>query len=107
MGAIVVLAGIAFMILVGRYLLPTHHPVRSGHNHNGAEATTFYGLPERMALIELPANSPLAGKTLVESRLGRVLGLNILGLQRYGRKRIIMNQPPSCTVATACWRWGV
>jgi di/tricarboxylate transporter len=89
-GLVVMAAGIAFMVLVGRHLLPARHPVKAlaGHNHEPVDATELYGLEERLALVEIPRGSPLAGKTVEESRIGRALGLTILGLQREGRKRM-------------------
>jgi di/tricarboxylate transporter len=84
------LAGTAFMILIGRRLLPYRSPVHalSGQKQEATDAKTLYALEERLALLELPAGNPLAGKTLAESRIGRALGLTILGLQRHGRKQL-------------------
>ena len=89
-GIAVTLAGMAFMILIGRHLLPERHPIQalSGRSQDGEQAQELYGLAERLALVILPSDSPLAGKTLADSRIGRVLGLTILGLQRQGRKQM-------------------
>ena len=89
-GIAIMVAGILFMILFGRRLLPDRHPVQDLANHgNGANGSLdpreLYGLDERLALITIPAGSPLANRTLAESRIGRALGLTILGLQREGR----------------------
>ncbi len=89
-GIILTVAGIAYMVIFGRYLLPTRHPVQalSGNNHEQVDTRAFYGLEERLTLVSIPPESPLSGKTLVESRIGRTLGLTILGLQRHGRKQM-------------------
>lgn len=89
-GIMVMLSGIAFMVFVGRHMLPTRNPVQalSGQNTDTVETTAQYELEERLALIEIPPESPLVGKTLAESRLGQALGLTILGLQRHGRKQM-------------------
>ncbi len=86
-GLIVTLTGIGFMALVGRHLLPNRDPVQAITGQN-VDASEFYGLEERLTLVSVPKDSPLAGRTLAESRIGRTLGLTILGLQRQGRKQL-------------------
>ena len=83
MGAVMLLAGVAFMVLVGPRLLPSRNPMEAlGLQKNGEGARDLYGLEERLALIALPADSRLAGKSLSESRIGAALGLTILGTQQ-------------------------
>ncbi len=93
-GLIILLAGIMFMALAGRHLLPTHSPVPvqalANKNERGANSKDLYGLEERLALVTLPDDSLLAGRTLAESRIGLALGLNILGIQRAGRKQMAL-----------------
>jgi di/tricarboxylate transporter len=88
-GIVLVLAGITFMVLAGRHLLPGHRRVQAlpGQDGGAEDVSELYDLEKRLALVELPAGSQLAGKTLTESRIGRALGLTILGLQRDGRKQ--------------------
>ncbi len=92
-GIAITLAGIGFMVLVGRHLLPTRDPIQalSGKRSDRGEPEDIYNLEERLALVILPKDSPLAGKTLEESRIGQALGLTILGLQRHGRTQMTMN----------------
>ncbi len=85
-GIALVLAGIAFMVVFGRRLLPEEKRVHALPEQNG-HVTSLYDLQERMALVELPQDSPLAGCTVNESRIGRALGLTILGLQRQDQKQ--------------------
>jgi di/tricarboxylate transporter len=80
-GVIVMLAGIAFMALVGRHLLPTRDIGRDLAPEE-ADLEELFGLRERLFIVELPARSALAGKTLIESRLGAALGLNVIGIVR-------------------------
>ena len=89
-GAAVMLAGVAYMMGLGRHLLPARSSLMTLGDQNGGsvEPVTYYGLEERLALVEIPADSLLAGKTLAQSRLGRALGLTVLGLQRDGRKQV-------------------
>jgi di/tricarboxylate transporter len=86
-GVAVTLASIAFMTLAGRHLLPTRETKQlpsDGHTDLGE----FFGLRERLHAVSLPPASPLAGKTLLESRLGVVLGLNVIGILRQGAIRL-------------------
>jgi di/tricarboxylate transporter len=91
-GLIILLAGIMFMVLAGRYLLPTRYPIQALASKVAGEANDkdLYGLEERLALVTLPDDSLLAGRTLAESRIGLALGLNILGIQRAGRKQMVL-----------------
>lgn len=84
-GAVVLLAGTAFMVLAGRHLLPVHNPIQAATGRNNGQAGELYELREVLARITLPPGSGLAGKTLAESRIGRALGLNILAVMCNGR----------------------
>jgi di/tricarboxylate transporter len=75
----VTLAGIAFMVVFGRRLLPK----RDLANELGPidrEAGSIFGLEERLFALKLPSDSLLAGKSLAESRLGTALKLNVIGV---------------------------
>lgn len=85
-GSILVITGILFMVFIGRRLLPSEKHVLALAEQAG-DIRDLYDIEERLALIELPQDSPLAGRTLNESRIGRALGLTVLGLQRNGRKQ--------------------
>lgn len=89
-GGIILLSSITFMMLFGYRLLPERHPIQtlSAPGHESVDPRQAYALEERLTLIEIPAHSPLAGKTMAESRIGRALGVTILGLQRHGRKKM-------------------
>jgi di/tricarboxylate transporter len=78
-GALVV-AGIAFVVLAGKRLLPKG--VASGTNKNGIESA--YEIGSHIFTIEVPSMSPLVGRSLSESRLGSALYLTVVGLQRAG-----------------------
>lgn len=86
-GALITLVGTAFVVLIGRHLLPRRHPVQelAGYDRGQLDA---YDLGERMTIIEIPPESPIAGKTLAESRIGHALGLTILGVQRKEHKQM-------------------
>jgi di/tricarboxylate transporter len=79
-GVAITLAGVAFMTLVGRGLLPTRNMAQEFASPNQKSRDQVYDLHDRLFVLRLPADSALAGKTLAESRLGSVLGLNVVGI---------------------------
>jgi len=86
-GIVVMLAGIAFMVLVGRHLLPSRDIKQLPENDHAAPGE-FFGLHERLFVIRLPIDSTLAGKSLAQSRIGAALGLNVLAILRAGRNEL-------------------
>ena len=88
-GLAVMAAGIAFMVLVGRHLLPVRDPAREFTDSHQSSLEQIYDLGERVSVIRLPDDSLLAGKTLAESRLGSTLGLNVLGIIRNGQTELL------------------
>ncbi len=47
------------------------------------------GLEERLMVVRLPEDSPLVGKSLVESRLGDAFGIGVMGIVRDGHTTLI------------------
>ena len=87
MGVVVMLAGIAFMVLVGRHLLPSRD-IKDLSRSDQADPGEFFGLRERLFVIRLADDSVLAGKTLAQSRLGAALRLNVLAILRADRNHL-------------------
>jgi len=87
-GGAIMLAGVAFMALVGRHLLPERDMASQSAAENGVELGEVYGLEQRLSLIRLPLHTPLAGKTLAESRIGTALGLTVVGVIRNGQTEL-------------------
>ena len=84
-GLAILVVSVLYMLLVGRRLLPlrqTPQALSAANGGPGRGGRDLYGLEERLAMLWVPPGSPLAGKTLAESRIGRVLGLNILAIKR-------------------------
>jgi di/tricarboxylate transporter len=78
----VVATGIAFMVLIGRHMLPS----RSGDTQAGKHKAvgSSYQLDTHIFTTRIPEDSPLQGRTLTESRLGSALYLTVLAIQRKG-----------------------
>ena len=80
LGITILLSGTIYMTLIGRHLLPKRDLTKELNQF--PEVTDLYDFQERMAFIHLPADSPLTGKTLQESRLGAALELNVVTVIR-------------------------
>jgi di/tricarboxylate transporter len=78
-GLAVLLAGVVFMVLIGRHLLPERDITKESAR---ADLGQIFGYRERMAVLRLPPGSLLAGRTLAASRLGAALGINVLAILR-------------------------
>ncbi|HAV78359.1 MAG TPA: SLC13 family permease [Anaerolineae bacterium] len=85
-GMSVLIAGTIYMALIGRYLLPSRDTTRE--LSNGKDLKSVYELHSRMVILRLPEGSLLVGKTLAESRLGSVLGLNVVAVLRNGQTHL-------------------
>ena len=78
--AAIVIAGIAFTVLLGSRLLPKG----SATQKRKGDIESSYDLGAHIFTIELPPASPLVGRSLAESRLGSALFLTVVGLKRAG-----------------------
>ena len=78
-GLIMLAAGTLYMTLVGRHLLPDRAPSRSP-----ADEQTIHDF---LTEVEITAQSPLAGKSVQETRLGELYDLNVLHIRRAGDAR--------------------
>ncbi|WP_373501831.1 SLC13 family permease, partial [Desulfococcus sp.] len=80
--AALVAAGIAFVVGVGRRWLPRRASGSDADTRTSVGAS--YQLDTHIFTTRIPRESPLAGRTLAESRLGSALYLTVVGLQRKG-----------------------
>ena len=81
-GFILLIAGVLFMSLVGRHLLPDRD-IHKAHAQTPQELLEdVYDVEQRLFLLCLPAGSPLSGKSLAESRIGAALGLHVIAILR-------------------------
>ncbi|MBT3316250.1 MAG: SLC13 family permease [Anaerolineae bacterium] len=86
-GISILLAGTLYMVLIGRHLLPNRDPARE-LAAGSRDFKSLYELHDRLVMLHLPDGSILHGKTLAESRLGSVLGLNVVAVIRAGRTQL-------------------
>jgi di/tricarboxylate transporter len=86
-GLPIVVAGIAYMALWGRRLLPARSPAELYEDMQRQEASLaeVYHLGETLSRAGVPAGSPLVGQTLAGSRLRETQGVNVLAIEREGR----------------------
>jgi di/tricarboxylate transporter len=83
-GGSIMLAGIAFVAMASRYVLPARDPKEeTAQRHR--DFRDLYELSERLFVLHLHSGNPLAGRTLADSRLGAALRLNVLAVIRNGR----------------------
>jgi di/tricarboxylate transporter len=94
-GGLIALAGIAFMALIGRRLLPDRQPSAEQlvARRTGSELEDVYQLGERLWEVEVLPDSALAGRNLGETEIGGRLGLAVVAIWR-GRQAIFA-PPPS------------
>jgi di/tricarboxylate transporter len=77
-GIIVFGTGILFMVLVGRHLLPVRQPI---------EQVQAAAMREYVSEVRVSEESQVAGKTLLESRLGADYDLTVVAIIRDGQVR--------------------
>ncbi len=81
-GGVAMVAGVAAVALFGRHLLPRRDPSQEAAAGGRDALAREYNLEERSAVVRLPAGSPLAGRTLRDSRCGAATRLNVYAIQR-------------------------
>jgi len=79
-GVFVLAAGVIFMVLLGRRLLPDRDIGRETARGAQADYKELYDLQDRMVMVYLPDDSNLVGKSLGNSKLGSILGLNVVAI---------------------------
>jgi len=94
-GSIVVIAGIAYITLFGRKLLPSDSQVERTQAPSAAGASDLveaYGLGRSLFRARLPEDSSLIGKTLAESHLREDFDVSVVAIER-DEKRIFALSP--------------
>ncbi len=82
-GVTVMLAGVAFVALIGRHWLPARDISRELEtDREQPDLQRQYSLEERTVTMRVTPGSPLVGRTLRASRLGAATGLNVIAVLR-------------------------
>lgn len=89
-GGLIVVAGLVYMILIGRRLLPDRESITRAALQPNLEQT--YQLEERMWEVRVLPDSRLANMRLSESGIGEVLGLTVLAIW-HGRQAVFSPPP--------------
>ena len=92
-GVIVMTAGVLFMILIGRHLLPSRNISELDRRERELDFEAQYHLKERIYQLKIPPGSQLAGKTIAQTRMGTLLGFYIISVTRNGKS--ILSPAPS------------
>ena len=90
-GLLILVFSVAYMVLVGRRFLPERYPTKAlsaDDPVNGSMPQEQYALQERLATLTIHEGNHLVGKTLSESRIGRVLELTVLSIRRKNGLRV-------------------
>jgi di/tricarboxylate transporter len=81
-GSLIFAAGILFMAVVGKRLLPARNVAEEVADQSDADLDRLFRLQESIFHLRIPAGSSLDGKTLAASRIGTLLGLTVMGITR-------------------------
>lgn len=82
MGLIIMFSSIFYMVTVGRHLLPAHSDTT--HPEASTELSTEYKLNRFLSELRVMSNSPLIGRTIIESKLGESYDITVIGVKRNG-----------------------
>jgi di/tricarboxylate transporter len=85
MGLIILSSSLVYMTFFGRHLLPRYEETL---HEDPKEFNREYQLKDYLAELHVLPESPLIGKTIVESRLGEHFDLTVMGVLRDGRMRL-------------------
>ncbi len=89
-GIALLAAGILYLAIAGRWLLPDHQASRELQRvHTPEELVQVYRLPEDLYRLRIRKGSPLVGATILESQIGKEFSVNVLEILRRtdGRER--------------------
>lgn len=81
-GSFIFVIGVLFMTFVGRRLLPKHDFLKDTAGILEANLNSQYRMEDRIFRVRVPLTSPLAGKTLAETRMGTVLGMDVIAITK-------------------------
>lgn len=87
-GIPLVITGIAYMVFLGRHMLPKERSEERSNILQQAEMDLLgtYHLSERLFRARIPDGSTLSNRKLAESSLREKFGLNVVAVERHGEK---------------------
>lgn len=95
-----VVAGVLYMVFLGRRLLPQRSPAERfdapAHPLSEEDLTEVYKLDERLFRARVPAGSYLDNKPLEQSTLRQTFNVNVLAVEQNGRTTLA--PPPETTL---------
>lgn len=93
-GGLIVIAGLVFMALIGRRLLPERETISQNisPNYLSNKLRETYQLDERLWEVRIPPGSALANTALSHSRIGAELGITVVAIWR-GHQAILAPEP--------------
>lgn len=85
MGVIILFSSILYMVFLGRHLLPSYE---TATHHDGQDLVQEYQLADHLVALAVQPDSDFVGKTIVESQLGELHDVTVVGVRRDGRVRL-------------------
>lgn len=81
-GVLILIAGIAFVLLGARRLLPDHRSSEVERDTSPEELIELYNLVDKLSYLRVRSKSPLIGKPIASSRLRRDYNLTVVEIDR-------------------------
>ena len=117
---LIFLLGLAFMVTVGRRLLPVRQSTTQSPLPSPSDLFQLYRLPDNLIRLRIPGESALVGLSLAESHL-RESGVNVLRVHHPRQRREslpdgtttfqaddeLIVQAEDSAIQQACARWGL
>ncbi len=90
-GILLIMAGVVFMLTIGKRLLPDHVPAQDLQRvPTPEEIVQRYRLPDNLFRLRVRQTSPLVGKTITEGEFGAQFNVNIIELRRKPEARTMV-----------------
>jgi di/tricarboxylate transporter len=90
-GAMLIVAGVVFMLTVGKRLLPDHVPTQDVQRiETPEELAQRYQLPDNLFRLRVRKNSPMVGKTIAEGEFRSHFNVNIIEVRRTPEARTMV-----------------
>ena len=80
-GGLVAIAGLAFLIITSKWLMPNREPPASQIAHSVEDLTRAFQLQDRLWDVEIANSAAFINETIAQTRIGE-LGLSVLGVRR-------------------------